>query len=292
MNEDSANFAKSDDLVMLQQLLEHVLPNPSFQLFVKFKIIVDANVILKDIKYLLTKVKKANARTGFLEILEAQAIECFAPTYLMVEIKSKIPVLAKKYNFSKSEAFELWKRFSKHIIFIDTGGPNDAESNSRDPKDIPYIRLQDLLKHPIVTNDSDIAGMGGVTTNITIIASLRDYARESANSLTILTGSGFAFAIPIVLISKAASFMSIWIGKNVPRPPRWFWFMGVILVAGILIYPPSRIWIKSKLSALSLEAKNAFESLYSLAAPAIESFENSHSKAKEAMQNVQDQITI
>ncbi len=284
MSANDAMGARSDDLVLLLDLIERLVPGAKVYKFVRFQIIVDANIILKDIRYLLTRDTSQDLRTALLEILEVKSIECYAPTYLQVEISEKIPILAGKYGFSISDGMQLWERFAAHISFIDAGGPEDAPAGARDPKDWPYINLQKELEYPIVTNDKDIAGMGGDTAKFTVIGSLQAYARESANALSILVSGGAIVSIPVIVLMKAVAFVSSWVGVNVPKPPRWFWIVAVVLVALLLIYPPSRSWLRNRASKMSSGVQAAFTSLSAVIDPFIDSYESSKTSADEALE--------
>lgn len=281
---------RSDDLKWILKAFDSFFPNNQLNPFIKLHLIVDANIILQDIKYLLTKAVDKNSRTGFLELLESEAIHCYAPTYLKHEISKKLPVLAKKYDFSLSDGLILWDRFSSHIKFMEAGGPEDAPTGTRDPKDWPYIRLQKDLSKPIITKDKDIKGMGGIAAHFSIIASLRTYARESANSMTIILYGHAAISIPSAVLSKAFDFISEWAAQNIKSPPKWFWVISIILVGLLIAYPPSRYWIQQKADTLLNKSKTAGVSLLDAIEPIIAKYKASDLAAKQAFEEARDSI--
>lgn len=292
MSAEYKKFARTDDLMSLIALAKKFLPDQMVKNFVRFQFIIDANLVLQDIRYLLTKTNTSDARTGFLELLEAGAIGCYAPSFLETEIAEKIPVLADKYSFSSQDGFALWGRFSKHIEFVDVGGPESAPGDARDPKDWPYVELHHQLQHPVVTNDKDIAGMGAVTAKFTVIASLRNYARESANAMSIIVYGGLAISIPSVVLSKSFSFLYGWIGEKFVATPKWVWGLIVLLVGVLLIYPPSRAWLHNKVSAMAESSKDAALSFLDAIEPVYKNFENSRQLAEKSLSQASESITV
>lgn len=292
MGAEYKKFARTDDLMGLIALAKQLLPDQMVKNFIRFQFIVDANLVLQDIRYLLTKTNTSDARTGFLELLEAGAIGCYAPSFLETEIAEKVPVLADKYNFSSQEGFALWERFSKHIEFVDVGGPENAPDDARDPKDWPYVELHNQLQHPVVTNDKDIAGMGAVTARFTVITSLRNYARESANAMSIMVYGGLAISIPSAVLSKSFSFVYGWIGEKFVVTPKWVWGLAVLFVGVLLIYSPSRAWLRNKISAMAESSKDAALSFLGAIEPVYKNFENSLQLAEKSLSQASKSVTV
>lgn len=290
MESEFKKFARTDDLMSLIDLAGKLFPGQIIKEFVRLEFIIDANLVLQDIRYLLTKINASNARTGFLELLESGVIGCYAPSFLETEIAEKVPVLANKYNFSRQDGFALWERFSKHIEFVDVGGPEAAPCDARDPKDWPYVELHNKLKHPVVTKDKDIAGMGAVTAKFTIIASLRDYARESANAMSIIVYGGLAISIPSAVLSKSFSFLCSWVGEKIDMTPKWVWVVAVLFVGAFLIYPKNRAWLRSKISAMAGSTKDAALSFLEVIEPVYKSFENSRALAEKSLNQANESI--
>lgn len=86
---------RSDALSWLQDLYKEGALLSQFSGLIKFRLIVDANVILKDIRWLVRNRRSGTARTNLLELLEARAVEVFAPTYLSQEVSTHIATIGK-----------------------------------------------------------------------------------------------------------------------------------------------------------------------------------------------------
>lgn len=282
MNDFSKDFAKSDDLIWMLEFISRVLPSFNGITFIRFHFIIDANVLLPDIRYLIKNMYADGARTGLLEVLQAKVVEFYAPTWLLDEMQEKVPLLAKRYGFSISQAFQVWEKFSEHIKFIDSGCPADAPEGTRDPKDWPYIALQRELEHPIITNDKDIPAMGGAVADIKVIASLRDYARSSANALSIVVGGTVVAAIPFAIVASAISFLSGWIGRNLPGVSKWLSIGAVVLILVLILYPPGRQWLKEKVKGLSSSVQAVFSEMYITLQPIIDAYEDHKDAAASA----------
>lgn len=277
--------AKSDDLSSLLNLTDQFPGLFGHTKFVRFKMIVDANKVLSDIKFLLTKADAKGARTSFLEILEAESIECYAPTFLKVEINKHIPLFAVKYGFSIDDGFELWGRFSKHIKFVEAGGPEGAPVGCRDPKDWPYVHLYNQLGHPVVTRDKDILAMGAATVNFEVVGFLKDYARETASVLTIVAAGGISITLPSALVSEGVKFISTWLGDNVSKPPKWVWTSAIFIIGFLVMYKPSRTWLMASVKNMSVKIQDSFERLYIAAGPVITDYQESSERARIALAN-------
>lgn len=90
---------------------------------VQIKLILDANSVLADLRWLVCKAKNSLARTSLLESIDSETIIPFAPTYLNIEVQKNIPLIAREEGVEPSLLFEKWELFRPKITFVDVGGP-------------------------------------------------------------------------------------------------------------------------------------------------------------------------
>ncbi len=158
-------------------------------------VILDANVVLRELMWLSRKRKNPRGRPEVLELLECQTVRGHAPTFLVQEIESKIPKLAQQHRIPEETLRGHWERYRLRITFVDVGGPSRGRK-VRDRKDTPYVRLQQKLEFPIASHDSDIAAMGGKVLRMQVFGSLKMYSRNAAVELHLkVAGIGFAVAL-------------------------------------------------------------------------------------------------
>jgi predicted nucleic acid-binding protein len=270
-------FAKSDDLKYLLTWFENPAIKSLFN-FVKIKIIVDANIVLNDIKWILTKAKSSEARTDLLEVLEAGSIECFAPTFLDKEVKDKLSTLSARYDFDIKLALQLWERFKSNIELIEVGEAS-ANLNLRDPKDWPYIQLQKIIEVPIVSKDKDIAGMGGHVVHYTVLVNLRNYARNSATCLKLIASGGFAAFIPLRAVFELFKLLRIHLFSKLPKPPKWLWVLVLGIIFVLVILPFTRTMLINYFSRATEKIVKKIESALELLEPVIQKYKEAELKS-------------
>lgn len=282
-------LAKSDDLIGLLALFEKFsIPGGEF---IKIDLVVDANIILGDIRWMLRKAKTEETRTALLEVLEAGTVTCYAPEFLKLEILKNIPVIAESNDFDEDKAQKLWSRFQHRINFIETGDAPNPEQ-LQDPKDWPYLRVQEIIGATILSKDTDIPAMNGRVAPINLTATLRSYARESAIELHLRFFGYAAIAIPSVLIFEVGKLVAEVVSKNLPKPPKWVWGASIGLVVALLIYPPSRAWLKNKVVGLGEAAIPAMDKIMNLIQPLIADYEHAQSEANKHLESAKSQAGV
>jgi predicted nucleic acid-binding protein len=286
---EQSTFAKSDDLIGLLALFERFsIPGGEF---IKIELIVDANIILGDIRWMLRKAKSEETRTALLEVLEAGTVACYAPEFLKLEILKNIPQIAEINDFDEDKVRNLWARFQSRINFIKTGDAPNPEL-LQDPKDWPYLRVQEIIGATILSKDTDIPAMGGRVAPITLTATLRSYARESAVELQLRFFGYAAIAIPAVLIFEVGKLVTQVVAKNIPTPPKWVWGASIGLVVALLIYPPSRAWLKNGVAALGKAAMPTMDKIIDLVQPLIADYEHARSEANKHLESAKSEAGV
>lgn len=286
MKEIPKDFARSDELVRLRSLFGPEAPFSSLASFVQFSLILDANVILKDLQWLAKKRINPEARTQLLEILESQTINAYCPTFIEIEIKEKTVQFAERYGVDEQVYLQHWERFKSKITFIDVGGPAEIGEGHRDPKDVPYLKLQELLGHPIVSKDKDIEGMGGTVTPWRIVASLTAYSRESATELKIAAMGGISITVPMIALVESVKFLHAALAPVAKKIPSWAWVVGLIVLVLLILMPASREWFQKRLPSFSNSAAELGTKLLGIIEPFYIEYQRSKSSAQEHLAKV------
>lgn len=280
----SASNLRSDSLSTLRPLTG---PDGILQMFdgiFQVTLIVDANIILGEIRWLTVKRKRPNARSDLKELLDAKTVLAIAPTFLKKEMDINLSKMAteNKVDIAVFEAH--WNLLQSLIFFIDVGGP---DSTFKDPKDAPYIKLQRLSGHLIYSRDNDILNMGGKIATSKMVASLRTYSRNAVIEYTLKAGGVGTFSLSFSLIVAIFKFSRNAIPRA-KRIPRKIWLTAAILIAAALIYKPSRIYLKNLLELLSSRANILGKELITQFELSFQEHEDAKRNANEALRCAQE----
>lgn len=241
-NEKDIYFVPSDRLKELRELVKtwkNITPLVSGA--VQFRVVVDTNIILGDIKWLAYKRKNESARTSLIETIEAGTIEVYAPPALFDEVEEKIDLIAREEGLDKAHLLSVWAEYQKKLRV--------AEPDSRvvqsyregvDPDDAVFIALAEVINAVgILSRDKDIAMMGGRQISLDFVFSLRDYSRATAIELNIkcmgLTLGLVSFAVIRGILESAKALI-----VGITKAPDW---VKVALILGAVfcaVHPGAR----------------------------------------------------
>lgn len=220
-------------------------------------VILDANVVLSDVIWMCRKRKNPEARSNLVELLDCKVVRAHAPTFLLKEIAIHLPRLAKQHRLDEEAMRVNWERIRILITFVDVGEPDPTApniDNVRDPKDLPYIRLQQLINAPIATQDKDLAEMGGQVIRIQVFGTLKSYSRKTAVEYRIKTlGVGSVF-IGMMAVTGLFECSKLAV-KSIRKIPKPILLLIAALIVIAVIHPTSRKRIKVALNGLLNGAK-------------------------------------
>ena len=269
---------KSDELADLRRLFTGNGLFSAFGSLLEIKLILDANAVLADIRWLVCKARNQEARTSLIESLDAETIVAYAPTYLEIEIIKNIPLIASNEKVDPKLLFEKWELLKNKIIFIESGEPVDGEL---DPKDAPYVRLHEATGHPVLSTDRHIPKMGAKVISIQITAHAKDYSRCAAIEYKIKAGALGAFYISATVIKAASDFLRS-LTPALKRIPSWAWLLLIGLFAWAMTCERVRNWLKIKIEALTESSKNLSVNLMELLQPIILEYQENNKKTTAA----------
>jgi hypothetical protein len=177
-----------------------------------------------------------------------------------LEAKTKIPTDTLRMH---------WESYRPLITYEDVGGPDLTMPGVSDPKDVPYLRLQQKLDAPLVTEDHDLSRMKATVIRVQILAPLRDYSRQRAVEYQIKV-AGIGALLVTSLIGKVLAEATMAAGQAVGRLPRAVLVAGSIGLGLALVYPASRKWILDKLETTVSGGAQLTAGLYQVLLPIIE----------------------
>jgi len=81
----------------------------------QFQLVVDANIILGDLIWLVSKRSNTSAKTQLMETIEAETVDIYAPPIFFDEVEEKIPLLAIEKRLDISLMYEHWAIYKTKI---------------------------------------------------------------------------------------------------------------------------------------------------------------------------------
>ena len=201
----------------------------------QFNVVVDANIILGDLIWLVDKRKKPEATTELVECIKAGTIVAFAPRSVLNEVNKHIATIAASKSLSEEELRREWKAYRK-LIKVRTLRKEivDRYKDGQDPDDAPTIALAEMLRADgILSKYEDIVAMGGLVIEMDFTRHARDYSRKTAVMATIHYSSGMALTVSLALIKNALQVVARFVSwfRTLPAPVQVIIFLAIIAVA-------------------------------------------------------------
>lgn len=240
---------RSDVLKEYRRRSEDSTQLPIVSLF-QVHLIVDANVVIRELIWATTKRKNPLARSELMEVLHAETVIAWAPTFLKDEVEKHIDAVVRK-GAHREDVWAHWTLLQALIKFEDVGDPPADGAGYRDAKDLPYIWLQRKIEAIVVTKDDDIAAMGGRVVPVTIMASLRAYSRAAAVQVTLQVGTYQLGGLSLAALTGALRSLSSLVKKCVERVPREVWMVLLSILLITLLVPAAREWMQARVRSIA-----------------------------------------
>lgn len=162
----------------------------------RFSLVVDTNVVLGDILWLVAERRNPSAKTQLMETIEAGTLDVYVPPKLIEEVEEKIPLIAADKKLDVELMRVEWRLYR---AMLKVGYPDEeivkAHRLGVDPDDADFVALaQTIRAGGVFSKDKHIRMMGGNTISIECIGHLRNYSRSAAVELNIKV-NGVMFSI-------------------------------------------------------------------------------------------------
>lgn len=271
--EQFVHSIRSDDLPHFAGFLQRIAVFRNQVAVYRLDLILDANVVIRDLLWLARKRTNPVARTELMELMDCEVVRAHAPYYLSREIRANLPEVAEEHGVPLGTLQGLWKEYRKRIRLVPVGGPAKGKG-LRDPKDAPYLRLQKKLAYPIASEDPDLPAMGANVVRIQIFAPLRAYSRNAAIEYHFkISGAGSAMMLAGFAQAALALMRNF---RNAPKPLIWG---AMLLLALAIAHPASRKKIREIASRVLQGGTFFLEAAYAVIGPMIEQHAQAQNKA-------------
>jgi predicted nucleic acid-binding protein len=225
---------RSDSLAHLRTSIEHFQRlNLDLGLVAQFSLVIDTNIVIKELLWLSRSRRDPNAKSGLVEVVDANTVKLFGPPALFEEVLEKIPVVSAELAVDAQVMFEHWYEFKK-FIQLEVPDPSLTQElqSGIDPDDAPFVALQRTIDAAgILSKDPHITAMGGHRVSLDCIFYLRDYSRNSAIEMSIKV-AGTSLLIAGVASIGAACRAARSLSAAYVRLPDW---VKLTLVVGGLL---------------------------------------------------------
>lgn len=208
---------------------------------IQYRVVVDTNVVLGDIRWLALKRKNTAARTSLLEVIQAGTLEVYVPPSLFDEVDEHIHRISEVERIDKSRLFAAWADYQKNLKVL---APDDSlikdYRDEVDPDDAYFIVLAKAIQAVgVISNDYHIEKMGGKKISVDFVISLRDYSRAAAIELNI---SCMGLQLGLVSIGAVIGlFESIKsLVSGIAKAPDWLKVTLILGVTFCVLHPGTR----------------------------------------------------
>lgn len=235
--------------------------------------------------------KNPNAEPEFIELAKTGLVTYHAPKFLTLEIRKYLPEIAQKADKPLSQITELWKQVDEHIQYYDTGKlPPVTDERARvDPKDIPYLQLQEHLGLAILTEDPHLVQMGASVVSFVVTARLKDLYRTNAIEYQLAVGGHIAFSISTRVLSAIAKKLreGFTLIKNAPA---WVHIGIAIVLVAVLSNPRNREKLSGFIKPLLSNAEDVFSEVGKLLKEAVSPYSEAKLKSADIIANLPEGI--
>lgn len=213
----------------------------------RFDIVLDANIAIGD---LLHKHRNPHLeQTALQEVVKSGVVRLYAPNWLETEmLSSTIPQVSQKYKIPQETLFSSWESYKAAIIFDERfDQAQEVTTNSLDPKDAPYVQLQNAISAlGILSNDKDIDALGGTRLDRELVMTIRAYARSASYSVSIKVGGVVISNISLSIIRDVMLFFR----DMASRMPDWMKLLLLVGVFFVLAHPESRARLSAVIKSI------------------------------------------
>lgn len=237
-----AFFVPSDRLKELRSIAEQMkYLNGILSIAARVTLVVDTNVILGELLWLIKKRQNPNARTTLMEIIEAGTIVACAPPKLIEEMEEKIPIVAAEKGLDEQAMYDEWSRYRERLEITDPERDLvDRYRQGADPDDADFLALaQTVSAAGVFSKDKHIGQMGGNTISIECVTHLRNYSRAAAIELNIKINGVMVCMLGTAAVRALLEGLRNLIGR-IASAPDWVKLALIGALAYVLLNPRAR----------------------------------------------------
>lgn len=288
----SPTLVRSDLLAEFRKLL---LLFPPLQAAIgsnilKLHLILDANVIQRELRWRVRRRRDPTARSNLHEVIDSSVVVAIAPTSLRAEIAQHIAALASDCGVSESVVQQEWMKVQALIHF---GEPTGSGKGIRctDPDDTAYaILCLEVAACAVYSSDAhfETTGVPLIRPDADLDTALRDYARGTAVTVGVKIGATLALTVSFEVMASLLTLLFNFI-KGLPAPVK---IAAVLLIAAALVHPSSRKKILELAERGWQELRNPDSILTSALAQLIHEYALSSDRASKAHDTIVQRLPL
>lgn len=257
----------------------------------QFRLVVDTNVILGDLIWLVSKRTDDTAKTSLMEVIDAETVQVFAPLELSTEVEEKIPIIAHQKGLNERNMVAQWNTYKKKITFSEADAIKVSElSSGVDPDDAPFVALADQIgAHGVISKDPHIAAMGGNKISVECVTSLRNYSRDTAIELNIKV-NGVRFAMAGITVFRSAYSLIKTLLTGLKQSPDWLKILLLLSLLFVAFNPSARLAVTRKISGMLEGIGSATVSVISAIGSIAELAKTHQTAARQQLESAQKEL--
>ncbi len=192
----------------------------------------------------MQRVRHPESGTALEELIRATVVDAYAPRWLDTEMLSAIQQTAKKRRLPVDVLQREWLSYRQLLRWEDSlRGPDGNCTNAIDPKDTPYVVLENkIAAHGILSKDAHIKRMGGHPLTLDFVLSARRYARGAVACVSIR----FMGMLVSMIALKTLYETVRGIGQTLMKLPDGLKVLLLLLVIAALLHPGARKWMSDR----------------------------------------------
>lgn len=189
----------SDVLAPIREFIQRVPALHSLlQGMIQIRLILDANVVQKELRWRLVKRRHPSARSCLHELIDSGIVVALVPRFLDSEIEDHIPDIALDTGCPIDGVRQQWDDIRSRLFWYEPQhlGARDQMADAVDPDDVPYkVACDELGADAVYSRDAHFRTMDVPVISATPDLILRSYARSSSVVMGVTLGSGLALTI-------------------------------------------------------------------------------------------------
>lgn len=236
------------------------------------RLVIDANIVIADLRWLAVKRTSPAARTVLEEVIASGTVVAYVPGFLHEEVEKHLPRIADEAGVPVARLVELWTAYRAILRSVDMPSSRSARGRApaRDPKDLPYIELQVAVAAAAVyTNDTDITAMQAPVVGPSVLTAARGYARSASISFTIRFGGVLVVSASLLALT-AVAWLATALATRIRELPEWVQVFLLGATVAALARPATREWLLERTHRLAPGARELLRGLVPMVLDATE----------------------
>jgi len=206
-----------------------------------YVVVVDANVLIRDLLWLLEKRRLPDVKPAILECMIAGTFVAYVTGDVVAEVERNMPAILRERGLPEVAWISHWREYRRHLKIESPDTRVVATyASGRDPSDAPTLALAEIVAAcGILSADKDIAAMGGKVLPGSFKIEARSYSRDAAVYFSLKIGGIYCAATAFEALALAARGIRRGFSSFMALPPA---LKTIAVCAAILaiLYPTSR----------------------------------------------------